>query len=90
VSVDYLTDPVAVFRDVGRVLRPHGIFCCTFSNRLFPTKAVRGWLMADDLGHCRIVEEYFAASGAFAPAETRWCNPDSRGDPLFAVWAVTR
>ena len=44
VSVDYLVRPVEVFRDVARVLRPGGRFVCTFSNRLFPTKAVRGWL----------------------------------------------
>ena len=43
-SVDYLTRPVEVFRDVARVLRPGGRFVCTFSNRVFPTKAIRGWL----------------------------------------------
>ena len=36
VSVDYLTRPVEVFRDVARVLRPSGRFVCTFSNRVFP------------------------------------------------------
>ena len=43
VSVDYLTRPVEVFREVARVVRPGGRFLCTFSNRLFPTKAIRGW-----------------------------------------------
>jgi SAM-dependent methyltransferase len=89
VSVDYLTGPVEVFREVARVLRPGGRFVCTFSNRLFPTKAVRGWLYASDDDHCRIVEEYFRQSRAFdTTTASRRTPPDHRGDPLFAVWAT--
>jgi SAM-dependent methyltransferase len=89
VSVDYLTKPVEVFRDVARVLRPNGRFVCTFSNRLFPTKAIRGWLYASDDDHCRIVDEYFRMSGAFGPVTVARRTPlDHRGDPLFAVWAT--
>jgi SAM-dependent methyltransferase len=88
VSVDYLTQPIAVFRDVARVLRPGGRFVCTFSNRLFPTKAIRGWLYADDEQHCRIVDEYFRHSGVYADATVaRRTPPDHRGDPLYAVWS---
>jgi SAM-dependent methyltransferase len=91
VSVDYLTQPVAVFREVARVVRRGGAFVCTFSNRLFPTKAVRGWLASDDAAHQQIVVEYFAASGGFTPAITRRCTPQQhRGDPLFGVWAFVR
>jgi SAM-dependent methyltransferase len=88
VSVDYLTRPVDVFRDVARVLRPNGLFVVTFSNRLFPTKAVRGWLMNDSNGHCEIVREYFAQADAYEPAtvelRTSLTEP---GDPLYAVYA---
>jgi SAM-dependent methyltransferase len=90
VSVDYLVRPVAVFRDLGRVLRPGGGFVCTFSNRLFPTKAIRGWLATDDAGHCAIVERYFERAGCFSEAVTRQCTPPGPGDPLFAVWAYKR
>jgi SAM-dependent methyltransferase len=31
-SVDYLTRPIDVFREVARVVRPGGLFVCTFSN----------------------------------------------------------
>lgn len=88
VSVDYLTQPVEVFRDVARVLRPGGWFVLTFSNRLFPTKAIRGWLNTDSVGHCKIVESYFANAGGFdepiSQLRTLMTQP---GDPLFAVYA---
>jgi SAM-dependent methyltransferase len=90
VSVDYLVRPVDVFRDVGRVLRPGGGFVLTFSNRLFPTKAIRGWLASDDAGHCAIVERYFELSGCFSTATSRRCTPPGPGDPLFAVWAYAQ
>jgi SAM-dependent methyltransferase len=89
VSVDYLTRPVEVFRDVARVLRPDGRFVCTFSNRVFATKAVRGWLYASDENRCRIVAEYFRQSRAFEAATVARRTPAGhRGDPLYGVWAV--
>ena len=90
-SVDYLTHPVAVFRDVARVVRPGGLFVCTFSNRLFPTKAIRGWLMSDDAAHVEIVREYFANADAYEPAVAqRRTSFAHRGDPLYGVWARVR
>jgi ubiquinone/menaquinone biosynthesis C-methylase UbiE len=87
VSVDYLVQPVAVFRDVARVLRAGGLFVCTFSNRCFPTKAIRGWLASSDEEHCVIVAEYFRRSGGFEePIAQRRTPREHRGDPLFAVW----
>jgi SAM-dependent methyltransferase len=87
VSVDYLIRPIEVFRDVARVLRPNGVFACTFSNRCFPTKAIRGWLASSDAQHCDIVAEYFRQAGAFTePVVARRTPMAHRGDPLFAVW----
>jgi SAM-dependent methyltransferase len=91
VSVDYLTRPVDVFRDVARVVRRGGLFVCTFSNRLFPTKAIRGWLVSGDEAHRQIVSDYFARSGAYDTAVMRTCLPADRvGDPLYGVWARVR
>lgn len=87
VSVDYLTRPVEVFGEVARVLRPGGPFVCTFSNRCFPTKAIRGWLHADDRGHAAIVATYFDLTDGFGPPVAELRNPTSPGDPLYAVWA---
>jgi SAM-dependent methyltransferase len=89
VSVDYLTQPIEVFRDVARVLRPGGRLVCTFSNRVFPTKAIRGWLAATDEDRCAIVAEYLRRSGVFEPPTvSRRSPPGHPGDPLFAVWAA--
>jgi SAM-dependent methyltransferase len=88
VSVDYLTRPVEVFREVARVVRPGGLFVCTFSNRLFPTKAIRAWLTSDDRTHQRIVAEYFRAAGGYDEPITRECTASAAaGDPLYGVWA---
>jgi SAM-dependent methyltransferase len=87
VSVDYLTRPVDVFTEVARVVRSGGVFVCTFSNRLFPTKAIRGWLHSPSATHVDIVAGYFAASGAFEPPLSRQCDTPPGGDPLYAVWS---
>jgi SAM-dependent methyltransferase len=89
VSVDYLTRPVDVFRDVARILRPGGRFVCTFSNRVFATKAIRAWLYSSDEGRRDIVAEYFRRSGVFGPPTGARRTPaDHPGDPLSAVWAT--
>jgi SAM-dependent methyltransferase len=92
VSIDYLTRPIEVFREIRRVLRPRGLFVCTFSNRCFPTKAIHGWLATDDEGHCRIVSEYFRRSGCWDEPDVALCTPPRSvdtlaGDPLYAVWS---
>lgn len=86
VSVQYLTRPVAVFREVRRVLTPGAPFLVTFSNRCFPTKAVLAWHDRDDAGHARLVRDYFEAAGGWRDVGTSADSPTS-GDPLFAVWA---
>src|SRR5581483_1566693 len=48
VSVQYMTKPVEIFREVRRVLKDGSQFIVTYSNRMFPTKAVRIWRALDD------------------------------------------
>jgi SAM-dependent methyltransferase len=91
VSVDYLTRPVEVFRDVARVARPGAPFVCSFSNRCFASKAITGWLYSTDEQHCEIVKTYFDLAGNWTPPEAqRRTSPEHTGDPLFAVWACRR
>ena len=84
VSVQYLTKPATVFREIGRVLRNDAPLVVTFSNRCFPTKAVYAWQMLDDEGHIAWVKKYFAASYAFKNFEIVRHKPRG-GDPLYAV-----
>jgi SAM-dependent methyltransferase len=89
VSVDYLVRPVEVFADVARVLRPGGPFAITFSNRCFPTKAIRGWLVTTDEQHCDLVAAYFRRAGGWdEPLAELRTPPGAPGDPLYAVWAT--
>ncbi len=89
VSVDYLVRPIDVFTEVARVVRPGGRFVCTFSNRCFPTKAIRGWLATDDATHLAIVAEYYRRADGFAEPTVQTRREGAPGrDPLHAVWAV--
>ncbi len=89
VSIDYLVSPLAVFDEVARVLRPGGLFVCTFSNRCFPNKAIRGWLATNDAGRVGIVRRYFELTEGFTPPSHDLRTGARRfRDPLFAVWAA--
>ena len=86
VSVQYLTQPVAVYREVARVLKPGSPFITVFSNRMFPTKAVAVWQALDDAGHAQLVETYYQQTGQFTNIRTEDRSPSPRrSDPLFAT-----
>jgi SAM-dependent methyltransferase len=86
VSVQYLTNPVAVFAEVNRVLKPGGVFIVSFSNRCFPTKAVNIWLATQDSQHLALVTHYFELSGNWGDLHTSQAKR-MFADPLYAVWA---
>ena len=88
VSIDYLVRPVDVLAEVARVLRPGGVSVCTFSNRCFPTKAVRGWLSVPEQERPLVVAEYHRQAGGFdEPVVEQRVHGTWRADPLWAVWA---
>ena len=98
VSVEYLTDPLAVFRDVSRILRPDGYFILTFSNRWFPTKAIKIWQELHEFERMGLVLEYFLRTGGFKDLQTYSIRGLPRphddkyfpellfSDPVYAVW----
>lgn len=86
VSIDYLTQPIEVLREVGRVLKAGAPAIISFSNRCFPSKAVEIWHRLDDQGHLRLVEEYLREAGNFENIRGLDRSPHRMfSDPLYAV-----
>jgi SAM-dependent methyltransferase len=102
VSVEYLTQPFAVFREVARVLRPGGQFIVSFSNRWFPPKAIDLWHNLHEFERPALVLEYFLESGEFEALETlsvrglprpeddAYIRASRYSDPVHAVWGRRR
>lgn len=99
VSVDYMTKPVHVFRDVGKILKPGGLFLVIFSNRMFPEKAVKVWNDADEESRIVLVEELFERAGFFEkssvfvskgkprPKDDKYAHMGISSDPIYAIYA---
>lgn len=91
VSVQYLTRPVAVCREIARVLRPEGTVIVSFSNRMFPTKAVRVWQETPEPARPSLVAHYLTEAGGFGEAVVEAHVPSrgwfGGGDPLWVVVA---
>ncbi len=97
VSVQYLQQPEIVFAEIQRVLKPGGIAIISFSNRMFPSKAIQAWQTASELGRVELVKSYFRATPGFAEPETLINQPAGAGilqlfgfpgaDPFYAVMA---
>jgi SAM-dependent methyltransferase/FKBP-type peptidyl-prolyl cis-trans isomerase 2 len=98
VSVEYLSDPMAIFREIHRVLSPGGVFVVTFSNRWFPPKAIRLWQELHEFERMGLVLEYFLQSAPYRdlhtysvrglprPRNDRYYPTHLRSDPVYAVW----
>jgi SAM-dependent methyltransferase len=84
VSVQYLTRPLEVFREVGRVLSPGGVFAVSFSHRTFPEKAIEAWRTMPAADLVRLVAAYFAISGPFGEPIFLDRSPEG-ADPLWCV-----
>jgi SAM-dependent methyltransferase len=95
VSIQYVTRPVTLFREIWRVLKPDAPLAIFFSNRLFPTKAVRIWTQLDDAGHVALVQSYFQYAGGYTNLRFIDRSPKSHfglqgwqfaaHDPVYAI-----
>jgi len=91
VSIQYMIRPLEVFADVRRVLKPGAPFIVLFSNRMFPTKAVRVWQVLRDERRAELVRAYFQfAEGYDEPIFHNLSPNPGFSDPLYAVVARKR
>ncbi|MFC7114431.1 class I SAM-dependent methyltransferase [Natronoarchaeum sp. GCM10025703] len=81
-SVQYLQYPGEIFSEFARILAADGTAVVSFTNRMFPTKAIRAWQTRSMDERAALVEEYFAAGG-FAETERIVDQPGT--DPFYAV-----
>ena len=98
-SVEYLTEPLAVFRELGRVLKPGAPAIITFTDRWFPTKVIELWTALHPFERLALVQEYFRSAGNFTDIETetargrprpeddKYARQQAFSDPVYAVWA---
>ena len=99
VSVDYMTRPLEIFREVGRILKPGGLFLVAFSNRMFEQKAVKIWRQSGEEERVVLVEEFFNQAGVFTspevfvskgkprPRDDKYAHLGIPSDPIYAVYA---
>jgi SAM-dependent methyltransferase len=99
VSVDYMTQPVAVFKEVVRILRPGGLFLVIFSDRMFPQKAVRLWRESTQDERAILVDEFFKQCDGFEksslfvsrgkprPGDDKYAGSTPVSDPVYALYA---
>ena len=98
VSVEYLSDPLAVFEQVRRVLAPGGIFINVFSNRCFPTKAIALWARLHEFERMGLVAHFYHRTGFSnvntwslrglpRHADDPYAMHNRESDPVYAVWA---
>ncbi len=98
-SVQYITRPLELFKEVGRMLKPKGLFLVIFSNRMFYPKAVRPWKESSEEERIILVDEYFKASGLFEatqvfvsrfkprPKDDKYAALCRYSDPVYAFYA---
>jgi len=90
-SIQYLTKPVSLIADIGRILKPGGFCHIAFSNRVFPSKAVAIWQAASDLERADLITRYFVHSKVFdTPRIEQLIRLDDGYDPLYVVRAIRK
>ena len=87
VSIQYLIKPVEVLQDVSRVLTHNGPLVITFSNRMFPTKAVGVWRACNDQQRMTLVKLYFQKAEGYRDiiAQDRSPSLGYYTDPVYLV-----
>ena len=81
-SVQYLQYPAAIFSEFNRVLADDGTVVVSFTDRMFPTKAIRAWRAATMDERAELVSSYIKAGGMTVTDQIAKEDPES---PFYAV-----
>jgi len=84
VSIQYLTNPFAVFAEISRVLKPAGQCVVAMSHRLFPTKAIAAFQALNPSERCQLVMSYMHRDSYFKDITFIDRSPEG-ADPLWIV-----
>lgn len=99
VSVDYMTQPIEVFQEVARILKPAGLYLVIFSNRMFKSKATKVWRESTEEERALLAELFFRIAGGFEsphtfvsrghprPPDDKYAPYGIPSDPIWAVYA---
>ncbi len=85
VSIQYLTQPVSVLKELHRMLRAGGALCIAMSHRCFPTKAILAFHQLNRDDRIALVGEYAARAG-FTDIQFIDRSPP-HADPLWLITA---
>ncbi|MCU0691119.1 MAG: class I SAM-dependent methyltransferase [Polyangiaceae bacterium] len=64
-SIDLLTHPIEIVRDVARVLRKGGVFVVSFTDRTIMPKSIEAWREEGNEGRLVVATALFTFSGVF-------------------------
>ncbi len=87
VSIQYLVQPIEVFKEIARVLRIGGQLIISTSHRCFPTKAIRAFHEHSVKDRIGLIAEYIRRTGGFGDPELIDRSPQG-ADPLWLVCAT--
>ncbi|WML90806.1 methyltransferase domain-containing protein [Thiothrix lacustris] len=100
VSIEYLTQPLAVMQALARVVKTGGKVIMAFSTRWFPNKAISLWMEMHPFERQGLVLDYFLKTAQFSdlhtesvrglprPADDPHIRETVLSDPIFAVWGT--
>lgn len=96
-SVEYLIQPIEIFKEVARVSKNEGVVVITFSDRWFPGKEIKPWSEMHPFERMGLVLDFFRKSGCYDHLQTKSVRGLPRplddphiqqtrtSDPIFAV-----
>lgn len=85
-SIQYIQQPERVFMEISRVLKPGGICCISFTDRLFYEKAIAAWRDSSSYARMQLVKQYFFSTSTFDEPEVVVGDSFQPSGGLAKIW----